>query len=131
MNFSKNLIIPFLFVFAISLVSVGCDSNDDDGGDLDSFLGDWQQVEDDPEADLFLRVEQNAVTVAGVSTELPGFAICTVLTVDEFDINNGVITGEEDGEAFQSTISLNGNQLVVDGDTYSRTSDFPTCTATL
>ena len=122
----------FLLILIVSLVGVGCDSDSNDAGDLGDFLGDWQQVEDDPEADLFIRVEENQLTVAGTSPEIPGFAICTVVTVGEFDIEDGRVTGVDgDGEAYQSSISRNGDELTIDGDTFIRTNDFPTCNATL
>ena len=130
MKFKKNLILAFTFALLISFVGAGCDSNDSDS-DID-FLGDWQQVENDPDADLFIRLTEREVIIAGTSPVLGDLAVCTVLAVDDIDAENGRITGaDSDGDPFISTVTRNGDQLVVDGDTYERTNDFPTCATTI
>lgn len=131
MKLNKNLILTFIFALVISVVGVGCDSNDSDGDDID-FLGDWQQVENDPDTDFFVRLTQNEIIIAATSPILGDLAVCTVLSVDDIDAENGRISGtDDDGDPYVSSVIRNGDQLVVDGDTYERTNDFPTCTTTI
>ena len=128
MKTNKNFFLFILLALSVSLVSVGCDSNDDDGDDFGDLIGDWQQVESDPDADLFLRIEQDRITVAATSPLLPDLGFCTSVDVNDFDIDNGTIRGTDtDGDAILSTFSVDGNELTLDGDTYVRTNDFPTC----
>ena len=128
MKFNKNLFYTFIFTLMISFVGIGCDSNDDDGNDID-VLGDWQQVENDPDADLFIRLTQNEITIAATSPVLGNVAVCTLLEVDNIDVENGRITGtDEVGDPYVSMVTRSGDTLIVDGDTYERTDDFPTCT---
>lgn len=114
----------------ISLVSFGCDSNEDDDA-LGDILGDWQQVESDPEVDLFLRITRDEVIVAGSSTIIATVA-CTTLGIDDYDADSGVMdVTEGDGTASTSSVRLTGDMLIVDSDTYNRSSSFPTCTVNL
>ena len=130
MYLNKNLFLTLFFALALSVVSIGCDSNDDE--DPIDFLGDWQQVEDDPEADVFVRITRSEVIVAAIATALPNLAVCTVIEVDDINAENGRITGtDSDGEPIVSTVSLSGNTLTIDGDTFQRTTNFPTCTTTI
>lgn len=130
MNLNKNLFLTLFFALALSVVSIGCDSNDEE--DPIDFLGDWQQVEEDPEADAFVRITESQVIVAAVATALPDLAVCIVIDVDDINVENGRITGtDNDGDPISSSVSLSGNTLTIDGDTYQRTTNFPSCTTTI
>jgi len=131
MNLNKNLFLILFFALGLSVVSIGCDSNDDDDDPID-FLGDWQQVEEDPDTDSFVRITESQVIVAAINTGLPDIAVCLVIEVDDINVENGRITGTDgDGDPISSSVSLNGNTLTIDGDMYQRTTNFPTCTTTI
>ena len=129
MKLSKN--IALLLVLLVSVVSVGCDSNDDDG-DLGGILGDWQQVENDPDIDAFVRISTSEVVVAATSSDQPGIGVCSVFEVGEYDSNlERISIVDSEGTEEASSIRRDGDRLIIDGDTYERTGDFPTCTITI
>ena len=130
MKLSKN--IALLLVLLVSVVSMGCDSNDNDGGDLGDIIGDWQQVENDPEIDAFVRISTSEVVVAATSSDLPGIAVCSVFDVGGYDSNlERISIVDSDGVEEASSIRRDGDRLIIDGDAYERTGDFPACTATI
>ena len=119
-----------LLAFVFSIVSIGCDSNDDEDP-LEAFLGDWMQVESDPDTDVFVRVTQDELTVAASSTLISTVA-CSILQIDDYNPDTGVLSvTDSDGDPGTASIRASGDNVIVDGDTYMRSNSFPTCTVVL
>ena len=129
MKVNKN--IALLLILLVSIVSVGCDSGGDDD-DIGGILGDWQQVENDPDIDAFVRISNSEIVVAATSPSIPGIAVCSVFEISDYDSSTDRISiVDSEGVEDSSSISRDGDRLIVDGDAYERTGDFPTCTTTI
>ena len=119
-------------ILLLALNLVGCDSNsEEEPSPLQAILGFWKQVENDPDVDLFVRINEETVVVAATSTLIDTVA-CSALQVNAYNPETGVMdVTESDGTMSTSSVMLNGSNLIVDGDTYERTDSFPTCTVSL
>ncbi len=116
-----------MLVLLMSLVSIGCDSNDDEDP-FDAILGIWQQVESDPDVDVFVNVSRDQLVVAASSSIISTVA-CSTLEIVDYDPDTGVMNViDSDGDPGVANVRVSGDNVIVDGDTYERGDSFPTCT---
>ena len=119
-----------LVVLMMSLVSIGCDSNDEED-EFEGILGIWQQVENDPDTDVFVNVTREQIVVAA-SSSLISTVACSTLDIVDYNPDTGVMNvTDSDGDPGVANVRVSGDGVIVDGDTYMRGNSFPTCTVNL
>lgn len=119
-----------MLVLIMSLVSIGCDSNEEEDA-FEAIVGDWMQVESDPDIDVFARVTREEVVIAASSTLL-GTVACATLQINDYNPDTGVMNvTDSDGDPGTVSVRTSGEGVIVDGDTYVRSNSFPTCTVNL
>lgn len=119
-----------ILVLTMSLVTIGCDSNDEED-EFEAILGDWMQVESDPDIDVFARVTRDELIIAASSSILSTVA-CSTLEIDDYNADTGLMNvTDSDGDAGTASVRANGDDVIVDGDTYVRSNSFPICTVNL
>ena len=101
-----------LLVLMMSFVSIGCDSNDDED-EFDGILGDWMQVESDPDIDVFVKVTRDEITIAASSTILSTVA-CSRLQINDYNPDTGVMNvTDSDGDPGTASVRASGDGVVV------------------
>lgn len=119
-----------MLVVSMSLTGLGCDSNDEEDP-FEAILGNWMQVESDPDVDVFVNVTREQLVIAATSTIITTVA-CSTLDIVDYDPETGVMNvTDSDGDPEATTVRVSGDNTIVDGDTYVRSDSFPTCTVNL
>ncbi len=124
LNYLAVLVWGCVFILGLP----GCDSSDADDNQLGGIRGDWILQESDPEADLFTRVTDDEVIIAGSNPSLD-IVVCSTFQIQSYNPDTGVITLiDADGDVSTSTMQFSGDELIIDGDRFLPSDEFPACT---
>lgn len=124
----RNQIILALCLFAISVLSVGCDFLEEITYS-NLIQGSWAEVNNDPSDEsrinLFLRVVDDELTVATVSPT--GSVSCTFTTIDSYD-GEILNSTERDGTTEEIPLRYDDDRLTLGGVfVFEKSSGFPRC----